>query len=75
MIRTIIIDDEPLAAEVIRDYLSAYKNIEVVQVCRNGFEGIESISRLQPQLVFLDIQMPKISALKCLKCWTNHTLR
>lgn len=67
MIRTIIIDDEPLARLVIREHLSAHADIEIVDECENGFEGIKSISRLKPDLIYLDIQMPKINGFEMLE--------
>jgi len=60
MIKAIIIDDEPLARSIIREYLAGYSQIEVVEECGDGFEGFKAIQKHQPHLVFLDIQMPKI---------------
>jgi two-component system LytT family response regulator len=67
MIKAIIIDDEPLAISVVKDYLSSFKNITVVQQCGNGFEGIKAISEHKPHLIFLDIQMPKINGFEMLE--------
>ena len=61
MIRALIIDDEPLARNIIKEYLINYPIIEVVEECGNGFEGLKAINQHQPQLVFLGIQMPKIT--------------
>lgn len=72
MIRTILIDDEPLAREVIRHYLQDYPNIEVIAECSDGFEGIKSITQLQPDFIFLDIQMPKISGFEMLELVEQH---
>lgn len=69
--KAIIIDDEPLAAEVIRDYLMDYPEIEVVSVCADGFEGAKAISEYQPDLVFLDVQMPKITGFEMLEIVDN----
>jgi two-component system LytT family response regulator len=71
-VRTIIIDDEILAREVIKKYISADSSIEVVGECSNGFEGIKAISELQPDIVFLDIQMPKINGFEMLELIENH---
>lgn len=67
MIQAVLIDDEPLSREIIREYLRPYKEIEVVQECNDGFEGMKAISQWNPGLVFLDIQMPKISGLELLE--------
>jgi two-component system LytT family response regulator len=67
MIKAIIIDDEPLARSVIKEYLQGNKNIELVQECNDGFEGVKSILQLQPHLIFLDIQMPKINGFEMLE--------
>src|SRR5688572_15519890 len=71
MIRTIIIDDEPLARMVIREHLATHSDIDILEECENGFEGIKSISRLKPDLIFLDIQMPKINGFEMLEL-TDH---
>ena len=58
--RVIIVDDEFLARALLREYLAAYPDIEIVAECANGFEAVKAIGELQPDLVFLDIQMPKL---------------
>jgi two-component system LytT family response regulator len=63
----IIIDDEPLARMVIREYLASHTNITVLQECGDGFEGVKAIMQHQPDLVFLDIQMPKINGFEMLE--------
>lgn len=67
MIKAIIIDDEPLARDVIKEYLHAYPFINVVQECGDGFEGVKAISQHQPELIFLDVQMPKINGFEMLE--------
>lgn len=67
MIKTIIIDDEPLARSIIIDYLQKYQDFEVLAECGNGFEGLKAIMQYQPDLVFLDIQMPKITGFEMLE--------
>ena len=67
MIKTIIIDDEPLARSITREYLQAYPEIEVVQECNDGFEGAKAIGQHKPDLIFLDIQMPKINGFEMLE--------
>ncbi|HEY3402326.1 MAG TPA: response regulator [Ohtaekwangia sp.] len=67
MIKTILIDDEPLARSITREYLQAYADIEVVQECNDGFEGVKAITQHKPDLIFLDIQMPKINGFEMLE--------
>lgn len=72
MIRTIIIDDEPLARDVVKHYLGSFPDVEVVAECSDGFEGIKAIAEHQPDLIFLDIQMPKISGFEMLELIDKH---
>ena len=67
MIKTIIIDDEPLARSIVREYLQGYADIQIVQECNDGFEGVKAITEHQPDLIFLDIQMPKINGFEMLE--------
>ncbi|MBS1651571.1 MAG: LytTR family transcriptional regulator DNA-binding domain-containing protein [Bacteroidetes bacterium] len=67
MNKVIIIDDEPLAREIIVEYLGHYKNVEIVAHCNDGFEGIKAIMKHKPNLIFLDIQMPKINGFEMLE--------
>jgi len=67
MIRTILIDDEPLARDIVKYYLSEHKEIEIVAECCDGFEGLKAITQYKPDLIFLDIQMPKISGFEMLE--------
>ncbi|HEX9509851.1 MAG TPA: LytTR family transcriptional regulator DNA-binding domain-containing protein [Puia sp.] len=67
MIKAIIIDDEPLARLIVQEYLQAYPEITVVQECTDGFEGIKAIQQYHPDLLFLDIQMPKINGFEMLE--------
>jgi two-component system LytT family response regulator len=65
--KAVIIDDEILARSMVKEYLASYPGIEVVQECGDGFEGIKAIQQHQPDLVFLDIQMPKINGFEMLE--------
>jgi two-component system LytT family response regulator len=67
MIKAILIDDEPLARSVVKEYLQHYPEINVVQECNDGFEGLKAIAQHQPDLLFLDIQMPKINGFEMLE--------
>jgi two-component system, LytTR family, response regulator len=66
-IRTIIIDDEKLARELVKSYLQHFPELQLEGECTNGFEGIKMINELKPDLVFLDIQMPKITGFEMLE--------
>ncbi len=59
--RVIIVDDEDLARALVREYLAAHADIELVAECANGFDAVKAITELNPDLVFLDIQMPKLN--------------
>ncbi|WCT13565.1 LytR/AlgR family response regulator transcription factor [Mucilaginibacter jinjuensis] len=68
MKRALLIDDEPLARMVVLEYLQDYKDqIEVLQECGDGFEGMKAIMQSQPDLIFLDVQMPKINGFEMLE--------
>jgi two-component system LytT family response regulator len=59
-LRTIVVDDEPLARQVLREYLAAMPDITVIAECANGFEAVKAVAELAPDLVLLDVQMPKL---------------
>lgn len=63
----ILIDDEPLARLVVKEYLQKHSAIEIVAECNDGFEGVKAINQHKPGLVFLDIQMPKINGFEMLE--------
>jgi two-component system LytT family response regulator len=69
--KVIIIDDEPLAQSIVVHYLSFYPNIEILARCNDGFEGVKAIMQYQPDLIFLDIQMPKITGFEMLELIEN----
>ncbi|HEY0678611.1 MAG TPA: LytTR family DNA-binding domain-containing protein [Chitinophagaceae bacterium] len=71
MIKALLIDDEPLARSMVKEYLQFYPQIEVVQECNDGFEGVKAIMHHQPDIIFLDIQMPKISGFEMLELVEN----
>jgi two-component system LytT family response regulator len=66
-IRVAIVDDEQLSRAVIREYLAAADGIEIVAECANGFEAVKVVSELHPDLLFLDIQMPKLDGFEVLE--------
>ncbi len=59
--RIIIVDDEALARGLVREFLAPHQDIEIVAECANGFDAVKAIAELAPDLVFLDIQMPKLN--------------
>jgi len=65
--KVIIVDDELLAREIIKKYLSHHSEFEVIAECVNGFEGIKAINELLPDIIFLDIQMPKLTGFEMLE--------
>src|ERR1700754_1087294 len=67
MIKVIIVDDEPLARSMVKEYLQSWPDISVLQECNDGFEGVKAIIQHKPDLVFLDIQMPKINGFEMLE--------
>jgi two-component system LytT family response regulator len=66
-IRTVIIEDEELARNLLKSFLKDFDTIELIGECENGFEGVKAINELKPDLVFLDIQMPKITGFELLE--------
>jgi two-component system LytT family response regulator len=65
--RVIIVDDEALARSVLREYLSAHAEIEIVAECANGLEAVKAAGDLAPDLLFLDVQMPKLDGFEVLE--------
>jgi two-component system LytT family response regulator len=66
MIRAILVDDEPLARDVLREYLAADEDFEIVAECANGFEAVRAVTEHDPDVLFLDIQMPKLDGFEVL---------
>lgn len=67
MIKVILIDDEPLARNLVKEYLISFPEFSVVAECGDGFEAVKTIQTLNPDLIFLDIQMPKINGFETLE--------
>jgi two-component system LytT family response regulator len=65
--KVIIIDDEPLARSIVKEYLQKHPQLQLVAECNDGFEGVKAIQQHQPDLIFLDIQMPKINGFEMLE--------
>ena len=66
-IRAVIVDDEELARHLLREYLNQAGGVEVIAECANGFEAVKVIAERKPDLVFLDIQMPKLDGFEVLE--------
>jgi two-component system, LytTR family, response regulator len=67
MLRAVIVDDEELARGFLRELLSAHSEIEIVAECANGFEAVKAASDHSPDLLFLDVQMPKLDGFEVLE--------
>ncbi len=67
MIKAIIVDDEPLARSVLKEHLESVSSLQIIAECSDGFEGVKAIQEMKPDLLFLDIQMPKINGFEMLE--------
>jgi len=66
-LRVAIVDDEALARAVLREYLTPIHDVDIVAECANGFEAVKVVSELHPDLLFLDVQMPKLDGFEVLE--------
>jgi two-component system, LytTR family, response regulator len=66
-LRVAIVDDEALARAVLREYLSPMPDVEIVAECANGFEAVKVVAERHPDLLFLDVQMPKLDGFEVLE--------
>lgn len=71
-IRAVIVDDEELSRTLVLEYLSAHPDIEVVAECADGFEAVRAVNDLEPDLLLLDIQMPKLDGFEVLELIGNE---
>jgi two-component system LytT family response regulator len=67
VLRVLVVDDEEPARALLREYLGRAGGVEVVGECRNGFEAVKAVNDLQPDLLFLDIQMPRLNGFEVLE--------
>lgn len=70
-IRTVIVEDEAPAREILKHYLKDYPEIEIIAECADGFSGLKTISEQKPDLVFLDIQMPRLTGFELVEVMTE----
>ncbi len=70
--KAIIVDDEHLAREIVKKYLEKHPQIEIVAECSNGFDAVKEITTQKPDLIFLDIQMPKLNGFEMLELLDEH---
>jgi two-component system LytT family response regulator len=66
-LRVLLVDDEELARRVLREYLSRIPDVEIVGECANGYEAVRAVSESKPDLLFLDVQMPKLDGFEVLE--------
>ena len=67
ILRVVVVDDEPLARAVVREYAQNDPGIEIVADCANGFEAVKAVAEHKPDLVLLDVQMPKLDGFEVLE--------
>lgn len=70
-VKALIIDDEQLARDIIKAYLKKFDSIELIGEASNGFDGIKLMNEMNPELIFLDIQMPKLTGFEMLELIEN----
>jgi two-component system LytT family response regulator len=72
-ITALIVDDEDLARLVLRELIQSHTDIEVIAECANGFEAVKAVAKHKPDLIFLDVQMPKLSGFDVLELIGTET--
>lgn len=66
-LRVLVVDDEPLARQIARDYAQAVEGVVVVGECANGYEAVKAVSDAVPDVILLDVQMPRLSGFDVLE--------
>lgn len=72
IIKTIIVEDEKPARDLIRNYLEGFPMVELIGEYDNGFDGLKAINELKPDAIFLDVQMPKLTGFEMLEVLEHH---
>ena len=72
MIKTIIVEDEKLARDLIKDYMQNHEDFELIGEYEDGFSGLKAINEMKPDLIFLDIQMPKLTGFEMIEVLEHH---
>ena len=72
-IRAVLVDDEQLARQVLREFVAAHADLEIVAECGNGFEAVKAVAEQKPDLIFLDVQMPKLDGFEVLELIGRET--
>jgi two-component system LytT family response regulator len=72
-IRAVLVDDEQLARQVLREFVAAHADMEIVAECSNGFEAVKAVTEQKPDLIFLDVQMPKLDGFEVLELIGRET--
>jgi len=72
-IRAALVDDEELARQVLREFIAAHSDMEIVAECSNGFEAVKAVTDQKPDLLFLDVQMPKLDGFEVLELIGSET--
>jgi len=67
IINAVVVDDEDLARAVVKEYLAVHSEIKLLAECANGFDAVKTVNELKPDLIFLDIQMPKLDGFEVLE--------
>jgi two-component system LytT family response regulator len=73
-VRALIVDDEPIARKVLREELEAFEDVDVIGEAEHGEQALEQISRLHPDVVFLDLQMPVLGGFDVVRRLTGERL-
>jgi two-component system LytT family response regulator len=73
-LKTLLVDDEPLARNLLRSIVSKFDDIEIIGECKNGREAIDSVATDAPDLIFLDIQMPNVNGFEVVKTLQSDTM-
>jgi two-component system LytT family response regulator len=72
-VRVVIVDDEALARQVLKEFLAAHSDVEIVAECGNGFEAVKAVTDLRPDLLLLDVQMPKLDGFEVVELVGGET--